>query len=106
VSDTPRTDEQTYDIEITRGDAWQEAIFYPCGIGDHVSAVFTRQLERELAQGIAQRDELLEALESIINADDEAEAMMRKMGMPAEEPMEIFVAARAVIAKLKGASHE
>jgi hypothetical protein len=49
VSDTPRTDEQTYDIEITRGDAWQEAISYPCGIGDHVSADFARQLERELA---------------------------------------------------------
>jgi hypothetical protein len=49
VSDTPRTDQQTYDIEITRGDAWQEAISYPCGIGDHVSADFARQLERELA---------------------------------------------------------
>ena len=50
--------------------------------------------------------DLLEALESIINADDEAEAMMRKMGIPAEEPMEIFVAARAAIAKAKGEIHE
>ena len=66
----------------------------------------SKQLERELADAIAQRDELLEALESIINADDEAEAMMRKMGIPAEEPMEIFVAARAVIAKVKGEIHE
>jgi plasmid maintenance system antidote protein VapI len=85
MSDTLRTDEQTYDIEITRGDALQEAIFYPCGIGDHVSAVFTRQLERELAAAKAlaesngklahdtairlacistQRDEMLEALQS------------------------------------------
>ena len=49
MSDTPRTDAETYDIEITRGDAWQEAISYPCGIGDHVSADFARQLERELS---------------------------------------------------------
>jgi hypothetical protein len=53
MSDTPTTDKQTYDIEITRGDAWQEAISYPCGIGDHVSADFARQLERELEIGRA-----------------------------------------------------
>lgn len=49
-----------------------------------------------------QRNELLGALEAIIKSDDEAEGYLREIGIPPEEPMEIFTNARAAIAKAKG----
>jgi hypothetical protein len=49
MSDTPRTDAETYDIEVSRGDCWLEKNACSNGDGDNVSADFARQLERELA---------------------------------------------------------
>ena len=49
MSDTPRTDAETYDIEVSRGDCWLEKNACSNGDGDNVSSDFARQLERELA---------------------------------------------------------
>lgn len=48
MSDTPRTDKLTFDIEAIRGDAHLGRHVYPCGSGDFVESDFARQLEREL----------------------------------------------------------
>lgn len=58
MSDTPRTDAVTYDVDIARGDALLELTAYPDGYGDHVPAVFARLLERELAEAREENTEL------------------------------------------------
>ena len=103
MSDTPRTDAETYDIEVSRGDCWLEQYPYPNGDGDNVSADFARQLERELAEAIAQRDELLDAIKRYLPFVPDMEPI------GAAKHAEANLAAwniRQVIAKLKGASHE
>ena len=44
---TPRTDLETFDVEVKRGDAWLENVAYPKGEGDYVKAEFARLLETE-----------------------------------------------------------
>ena len=78
MSDTPRTDRAAYESIVSVYET-------------------SKQLERELAETIAQRDELLEALQSCFEVfvnqgwDDDLIAAKN---------------AKAAIAKLKGKSHE
>jgi hypothetical protein len=48
VSDTPRTDEQTFDVVVKRGDAHIGREHYKDGSGDFVESDFCKKLEREL----------------------------------------------------------
>jgi len=62
--------------------------------------------ERE-SRLIAERDALVEALEGILAADEEAEAEFRKMGIPPEEEEHpSTVSARAALAAVKGGQGE
>ena len=48
MSDTPRTDEQTFDVVVKRGDAHLGREHYKDGSGDFVESDFCKKLEREL----------------------------------------------------------
>ncbi len=48
MSDTPRTDEQTFDVVVKRGDAHIGREHYKDGSGDFVESDFCKKLEREL----------------------------------------------------------
>jgi hypothetical protein len=60
VSDTPRTDSNLCRYEHP---AWPNGRLFTINDNAVVLANFARQLERELAEAIAQRDELLTAAE-------------------------------------------
>ena len=96
MSDTPRTDSNLCRYEHP---AWPSGRLFTVNHNAVVLADFARQLERE-------RNELLEALEEIMRADDEAEEAFQKMGIPPAEEPPTQAKARAAIAKLKGTNHE
>ena len=48
MSDTPRTDERTFDVVVKRGDAHIGRENYRDGSGDFVESDFCKKLEREL----------------------------------------------------------
>ncbi len=48
MSDTPRTDEQTFDVVVKCGDAHIGREHYKDGSGDFVESDFCKKLEREL----------------------------------------------------------
>ena len=69
MSDTPRTNEQTFDIIVKRGDAKLGWINYPDGLGDFVESDFCKQLERELNDAIERIKNLEAALCTVENID-------------------------------------
>jgi len=64
MSDTPRTDTETWRDEMDHVDT-----DYTFAQSVTVSADFARQLERELAEVTKQRDALIEGLEKIASCD-------------------------------------
>ena len=69
MSDTPRTNEQTFDIIVKRGDAKLGWINYPDGLGDFVESDFCKQLERELNAANERIQNLKSALCTVENID-------------------------------------
>ena len=62
MSDTPRTNECTFDVIVKRGDAHLGVEHYKDGSGDFVESDFCKKLERELnaANSIIRQQQLLD----------------------------------------------
>jgi uncharacterized membrane protein YccC len=61
------------------------------------------RLERELAEVTKQRDSLADALRDMLKLDDESEAAMQEIGVPAlEDEHPVIRNARKALAEVKG----
>jgi hypothetical protein len=63
MSDTPRTNECTFDVIVKRGDAHLGVEHYKDGSGDFVESDFCKKLERELNAA----NEHIKRLEALID---------------------------------------
>ena len=74
MSDTPRTDEFTFDVVVKRGDAHLMREHYKDGSGDFVESDFARQLEHELNAANSKIELLMSANADVARIADERDA--------------------------------